>query len=124
MWFGSRRALLLSLIHALIKHEQIITTVTRAKELRRIVEKLITKAKKGTLHYRRLAAQTITEPAVLQKLFVVLGPRYANRQGGYTRIIRTAPRKGDGAELAVIELLDRPVIKKEKKEKKKKEEQK
>lgn len=101
-----RKALYRNLVTALFKHERIQTTVPKAKEARIVAEKLITKAKKGDLHSRRLAARKVNEPAVLQKLFAEIGPRYADRPGGYTRIMRLGPRRGDNAEIAILELVD------------------
>ena len=101
-----RKMLYRNLVTSLFKHERIQTTVPKAKEARIVAEKLITKAKKGDLHSRRLAARKVNEPAVLQKLFAEIGPRYADRSGGYTRIMLLGPRKGDNAELAILELVD------------------
>ena len=101
-----RKALYRNLVTALFKHERIQTTVPKAKEARIVAEKLITFAKRGDLHARRMAARKVFEPAVLQKLFEEIGPRYAERPGGYTRIMRLGPRKGDNAELAILELVD------------------
>jgi len=92
---------------ALIKHEQITTTLPKAKELRPIVEKLVTLAKRGDLHARRQAAAKLPDPAMVQKLFDVLGPRYAERPGGYIRIMKAGFRYGDAAPVAVIEFVDR-----------------
>ncbi len=104
-----RKALYRNLVTALFKHERIQTTVPKAKEARVVAEKLITFAKRGDLHARRMAARKLFEPAVLQKLFEEIGPRYAERPGGYTRIMRLGPRKGDNAELAILELVDNTV---------------
>ena len=101
-----RKMLYRNLVTALFKHERIQTTVPKAKEARQVAEKLITFAKRGDLHARRMAARKVNEPAVLQKLFEEIGPRYAERPGGYTRILRLGPRKGDNAELAILELVD------------------
>ncbi len=109
-----RKALYRNLVTALFKHERIETTVPKAKEARSLAEKLITFAKRGDLHARRQAARRINEPEVLQKLFADIGPRYADRPGGYTRILRLGPRRGDNAELALLELVDgspRPKVK-------------
>jgi large subunit ribosomal protein L17 len=92
---------------ALIKHEQITTTVAKAKELRPYVEKLVTLAKKGGLSNRRLAQSRIMDDAQVRKLFDVIGPRYAERNGGYTRIIKAGIRASDAAPIAVIEFVDR-----------------
>jgi large subunit ribosomal protein L17 len=102
-----RGALLASLAAALIKHEQIATTVPKAKELRRVTDRLITLAKRGDLHARRLAASRIRDDAMVAKLFETLGPRYAARPGGYTRVFKAGFRYGDSAPMAVIELVDR-----------------
>ena len=98
-------ALMRNLATSLIEAETIETTEAKAKELRPFVEKLITKAKTGTLHARRLAGRHVQKREAADKLFQVLGPRYQQRAGGYTRILKTGFRKGDGAELARIELI-------------------
>ena len=102
-----RIALLRNLATSLFDKERIRTTLPKAKELRPFAEKLITLAKRETsrLHARRLAARDIQEPAVVKKLFDTIGARFATRPGGYTRILRLGPRKGDGAEMAYIELV-------------------
>ena len=102
-----RSALFASLATALIKHEQIATTLPKAKELRRVADRLITLAKKGDLHARRLAFSRIRDEAMVAKLFDTLGPRYAARPGGYTRVMKAGFRYGDSAPMAVIELVDR-----------------
>ncbi|HET9935580.1 MAG TPA: 50S ribosomal protein L17 [Methyloceanibacter sp.] len=102
-----RAALLSSLASALIKHEQIATTLPKAKELRRVTDRLITLAKRGDLHARRLAFARIRDEAMVAKLFDTLGPRYAARPGGYTRVMKAGFRYGDAAPMAVIELVDR-----------------
>ena len=104
---GHRRALFANLANALLKHEQISTTLPKAKDLRPYVEKLITLGKTGTLHARRLAASKLRDDAVVAKLFSVIGPRYKDRSGGYTRILKAGFRYGDAAPMAVIELVDR-----------------
>lgn len=101
-----RKMLYRNLVTSLFKHERITTTVPKAKEARKVAEKLITMAKAGDLHSRRQAARKVNEPAVLQRLFEEIGPRYADRPGGYTRIMRLGPRRGDNAELAILELVD------------------
>ena len=101
-----RKMLYRNLVTALFKHERITTTVPKAKEARVVAEKLITFAKRGDLHARRQAARKINEPDVLQKLFAEIGPRYSDRPGGYTRILRLGNRKGDNAEVAILELVD------------------
>ena len=102
-----RSALLSSLASALIKHEQIVTTLPKAKELRRVIDRLITLAKRDDLHARRLAFSRIRDEAMVSKLFETLGPRYADRPGGYTRVLKAGFRYGDSAPMAVIELVDR-----------------
>jgi large subunit ribosomal protein L17 len=102
-----RRALWANMAQALIKHEQIVTTLPKAKDLRPIVEKLITLAKKGGLANRRLAIARMRDEVMVAKMFDVLAPRYKDRAGGYTRIMKAGFRYGDNAALAVIELVDR-----------------
>ena len=102
-----RRALLRNMSAALIKHEQITTTLPKARELRPYLEKLITLAKRGGLSNRRLAHARLLDDAQLTKLFDVLAARYANREGGYTRIIKAGYRASDAAPLGIIELVDR-----------------
>jgi len=102
-----RRALLRNMAAALIKHEQITTTTAKARELRPYVEKLITLGKHGGLSNRRLAHARLLDDAQLVKLFDVLAPRYASRQGGYTRIVKAGYRASDAAPIAIIELVDR-----------------
>ena len=104
-----RAALFRNMAAALIKHEQIATTTAKAKELRPYVEKLITLAKKGGLSNRRLAHARMLDDTQLRKLFDVIAPRYADRAGGYTRIIKAGIRASDAAPIAIIELVDRDV---------------
>ena len=104
---NQRTALFQHLASALIKHEQVITTLPKAKDLRPIVEKLITLAKRGDLHARRQAIAQIRDVAMVKKLFDVLGPRYKDRKGGYTRILKAGFRHGDNAAVGVIEFVDR-----------------
>ncbi len=104
-----RRAMFANMAAALIKHEQIVTTLPKAKELRPIVEKLITLGKRGDLHARRQAVAELRDAAMVKKLFDVLGPRYRDRNGGYTRVIKAGFRYGDSAAVAVIEFVDRDV---------------
>ncbi|HVF38275.1 MAG TPA: 50S ribosomal protein L17 [Gemmatimonadaceae bacterium] len=99
-------ALMRSLAQALIERGAIETTEAKAKELRPFIEKIITKAKSGTLHARRLAGRHVQNREIADKLFAEVGPKFATRQGGYTRILKTGHRKGDGAEMARIELVD------------------
>jgi len=100
-------ALMRNLASSLLEHGAIETTEAKAKELRPFVEKLITKAKSGTLHDRRLAIRHIHKREAADKLFREIGPKFASRQGGYTRILKTGHRKGDGADMARIELIER-----------------
>lgn len=102
-----RRALFANMAAALIKHEQVVTTLPKAKELRRFADRLITLAKRGNLHSRRLAVSRIRDEAMVKKLFDVLGPRYKERSGGYTRVLKAGYRYGDSAPMAVIEFVDR-----------------
>ena len=102
-----RRAMFANMSAALIKHEQIVTTLPKAKELRPIVEKLITLGKRGTLHARRQAISQVRDVEQVGKLFAVLGPRYKDRRGGYIRVLKAGYRYGDNAALAVIEFVDR-----------------
>ncbi len=104
-----RKSLFVNLCQALITHEQIVTTLPKAKDLRPIVEKLVTLAKRGDLHARRNAISQIRDEAVVKRLFEVLGPRYKARSGGYTRIMKAGFRYGDNAPLAVIEFVERDV---------------
>ena len=104
---GHRRALLANLANALFKHEQITTTLPKAKDLRPYAERLITLGKQGTLHARRLAASRLRDDAVVAKLFSVLADRYRDRKGGYTRVLKAGFRYGDSAAQAVIEFVDR-----------------
>ena len=104
-----RKALFANMAGSLIEHEQIKTTLPKAKELRPIVEKLITLAKRGDLHARRLAASQLKEEQYVTKLFDILGPRYNERAGGYTRVLRAWVRYGDMAPMAIIEFVDRDV---------------
>jgi large subunit ribosomal protein L17 len=100
-----QRKILSNLTASLIEEEQIETTLAKAKVLRPYAEKIITKAKRGDLHARRLVLRKIQNTEVVTKLFDEVGPRYADRAGGYTRIIKLGPRRGDGAEMAKIELV-------------------
>ncbi|MDB5678556.1 50S ribosomal protein L17 [Sphingomonas bacterium] len=104
-----RAALFRNMAAALIKHEQITTTVAKAKELRPYVEKLVTLAKKGGLSNRRLAHAKLLDDTQLVKLFDVIGPRYASRNGGYTRVIKAGIRMSDASPIAIIEFVDRDV---------------
>ena len=104
-----RQMLFRNMAQALIKHEQIITTLPKAKELRPVVERLITLGKRGDLHARRQAAAQLKEDQYVSKLFDILGPRYKERQGGYVRILKAGFRYGDMAPMAIIEFVDRDV---------------
>jgi len=101
-----REALFDNMVTALFQHERIQTTLPKSKELRRTAEKLITIAKRGDLHSRRVAAKNVRDNEVLKKLFDNIGPRYANRNGGYTRIIKLGNRLGDNAPMSIIELVE------------------
>src|SRR5882672_8033428 len=114
-----RRALLRNLTTSLFRHERIRTTVPKAKELRPFAERLITLARRDTLHTRRQVLRHVSDKTVVKKLFDTLGPRFASRPGGYTRILRLGPRQGDGADMAILELVgSEPVFKKHQDEKK------
>jgi large subunit ribosomal protein L17 len=102
-----RQAMFANMAAALVKHEQIVTTLPKAKDLRGVVEVLITLAKRGDLHARRVVASRLRDDATVAKLFETLGPRYQSRSGGYTRVLKAGFRYGDNAPLAVIELVDR-----------------
>lgn len=102
-----RKAMFANMAAALIKHEQIETTLPKAKELRPIVEKLVTLAKRGDLHARRQAISQIRDVAMVGRLFATLGPRYEARKGGYTRVLKAGFRYGDSAPMAIIEFVDR-----------------
>ncbi len=102
-----RKSLFKNMAQALLKHEQIVTTLPKAKELKRVVEKLITLGKKGNLHSRRLAFNQIRDKDMVSKLFDTLAKRYSDRKGGYTRVLKAGFRYGDSAPMAVIELVDR-----------------
>jgi large subunit ribosomal protein L17 len=104
-----RKAMFANMAASLITHEQIVTTLPKAKDLRPLFEKLITLGKKGGLHARRRAIAEIKDQAAVKKLFEVIGPRYKGRNGGYTRIVKAGFRYGDSAPVAVIELVDRDI---------------
>jgi large subunit ribosomal protein L17 len=104
-----RKAMFANMSQALIKHEQIVTTLQKAKDLRPVVEKLVTLGKRGDLHARRQAIAQIKDVQLVKKLFDVLGPRYKERNGGYTRVMKAGFRFGDNAAMAVIEFVDRDV---------------
>lgn len=106
---GHRKALFRNMAAALIKHEQILTTTAKAKELRPYVEKLVTLAKRGGLSNRRLAMSRLQDETQLKKLFDVLAERYSDREGGYTRVLKAGYRESDAAAMAIIEFVDRDV---------------
>ncbi len=118
---SARRALLRGLTTSVILHERIQTTVTKAKAVRPQVDRIITLAKRDTLHARRQAAAYLFEPAAVKKLFDSIGPRFADRAGGYTRIVRLGTRQGDGAETAILELLGTQLAKRGEEKKKRRE---
>jgi large subunit ribosomal protein L17 len=107
-----RTAMFANMAASLIKHEQIVTTLPKAKELRPFVEKLVTLAKKGDLHARRIAISRVRDVDQVGKLFATLGPRYGSRNGGYIRVLKAGYRHGDNAPMAVIEFVDRDVTEK------------
>ena len=103
-----RWAMLRNMVTSLIYHERILTTTPKAKELRRVADQMVSHAKKGDLHNRRMAAGVVREKAAIVKLFEILGPRYDERQGGYTRVMKLAqPRRHDSADMSYIEFVDR-----------------
>jgi len=102
-----RKAMKRNLSEALLRHERIQTTLAKAKEIRPFVERLITLSREDTVHSRRVFARQIQDRKLIQHVYSVIGPRFRNRPGGYTRILRTGNRPGDGAEMAIIELVDR-----------------
>jgi len=119
---GARRALLRNLVTSVILEERVVTTVPKAKAIKPLVEQMITLAKTDTLHTRRQAAAFLQTPASVKKLFDTLGTRFGQRNGGYTRIVRIGPRKGDGAEQAMIELVGSELVKRAAERAKRKEE--
>jgi large subunit ribosomal protein L17 len=119
---GSRNSLFKNLTTSVIEEERVITTVPKAKAVQPIVENMITLAKRDTLHTRRQAASFLTTPKSVKKLFDTLGTRFGQRTGGYTRITRLGPRKGDGAELAMLELVGSELVKRAAERAKRKEE--
>ncbi len=108
---SARRALLRGIVTSVIEHERIVTTVTKAKAAKPLVERMITLGKQDTLHARRQAAGYLLTPASVKKLFDKLGPKFAQRSGGYTRIVRVGFRQGDGAETAILEFVGTELIK-------------
>jgi large subunit ribosomal protein L17 len=119
---AARKALLRGLVTSVIENERIITTVPKAKAARPLVDRMITLAKRDSLHTRRQAAAFLNTPDAVKKLFDTLGTRFGQRQGGYTRIVRIGPRKGDGAEQALLELVDSKLVKRAAERAKRKEE--
>ena len=103
-----RKAMMANMVTSLFENETIRTTNIRAKTLRSAADHMITFAKRGDLHARRQVLKVVANKRVVSKLFDEIGPRYANRNGGYTRIVKVGPRRGDGAEMCLIELVDRP----------------
>ena len=118
-----RKAMFANMVCSLVEHEQITTTLPKAKELKRIADKVITLAKKGDLHARRMLISKVRQQDAVKKLIDVLGPRYASRQGGYSRVLKAGFRHGDMAPMAVIEFVDRDVSAKGASDKAKNEEQ-
>jgi large subunit ribosomal protein L17 len=108
---ASRKALFKGLVTSIIEHERVVTTITKAKAVRPLVDKMITLAKRDTLHTRRQAAAFLETPDALKKLFDKLGTRFGQRNGGYTRVVRLGWRKGDGAEQAMVELVGSELVK-------------
>jgi large subunit ribosomal protein L17 len=118
-----RKALHRNMVISLFRHERIKTTKAKAKEIRKTAEKLVTRAKEDSVHNRRIAAKRIHDKAVLAKLFKELGPRYVDRPGGYTRILKLGYREGDGSEIVILELVDRKIKTRQKPGKEKKSEE-
>jgi large subunit ribosomal protein L17 len=118
---GARKALLRGLATSVIENERIVTTVPKAKAVRPLVDKMVTLAKRDTLHTRRQAASFLETPDAVKKLFETLGPRFAQRSGGYTRITRLGWRQGDGAEQAVLEMVGSELVKRAEERRKRKE---
>ena len=108
---GARRSLLKGLATSVIEHERVVTTVPKAKAVKPLVEKMITLAKRDTLHSRRQAAAFLNSPEAVKKLFDKLGTRFGQREGGYTRLVRLGWRRGDGAEQAMVELVGSELVK-------------
>lgn len=103
-----RKAMMANMVTSLLAQELIKTTGTRAKEVRRFAEHMITFAKRGDLHARRQVLRFVADKQVVKKLFEELGPRYKSRNGGYTRVVKLGPRRGDGTHMSIVELVDRP----------------
>jgi len=115
---GHRKALIRNMVISLFRYERINTTDAKAKEVRRFAEKMITRAKIDSVHNRRQIAQDVNDKAILAKLFTEISPRYVERAGGYTRIIKLGVRDSDAAEMVFLELVDRTIKEKKKREKK------
>ena len=105
-----RKAMMGNLVTSLLAHEHVSTTIAKGKELKRQAEHMITFGKRGDLHSRRQVLRHIADQAVVSKLFDELAPRYSGRAGGYTRLVKIGPRRGDGAEMVIVELVDRPGV--------------
>ena len=118
---GARKALLKGLTTSVLQNERVITTIPKAKAVRPLVEKMITLAKRDTMHTRRQAASFLESPTTVKKLFETFGPRFAQRQGGYTRLTRLGWRRGDGAEQCVIELVGSELVKRAEERRKRRE---
>jgi large subunit ribosomal protein L17 len=101
-----RIAMFRNQLSSLVIHERIVTTLPKAKELRPVAERLVTRGKSDTVHARRIAGRWVADRDLLKKLFTEIAPRFADRQGGYTRIVKLGPRHGDGAEMAILEFVD------------------
>ena len=101
-----RLALFRNQLQSLVIHERIVTTLPKAKELRRVAERLVTRGKSDTVHARRIVGRWVSDRDLIKKLFTEIAPRFADRPGGYTRIVKLGPRHGDGAEMAVLEFVD------------------
>ncbi|HPR64756.1 MAG TPA: 50S ribosomal protein L17 [Thermoanaerobaculia bacterium] len=112
-----RKALFRNQLQSFFKHERIVLTLPQAKELRRLAERMITWGKKDSLHARRIVRRDIPDRQIVKRLFDEVAPRFVDRAGGYTRILKIGPRKGDGAEMAILQLVDYTFKVKEKKEK-------
>ena len=114
-----RRALFRNMVTSLLQHERIVTTEVKAKEVGRLAEKMITLGKRGDLHARRQAVAFIRSNEVVKRVFIEFAERYSNRDGGYTRVLKLEPRSGDNAPMAIVELVDRPIVEEKVKEKEK-----
>ncbi len=106
---AQRKSLIKNLVTSLFRYERIVTTTAKAKEARRIAEKMVTRAKEDSVHNRRIIARVITKESVLKKLFTEIGPRFKERKGGYTRVLKLGYRDGDSSEMALLEFVDRKI---------------